>query len=779
MAALPHLHPIRHLSPAAAHTLLERLEQLNPDCLLLEAPADAAILADLARPDVTPPVALLAYTVNLPVATVLYPFAAYSPEFQAILWAKRTGRELRLIDLPTDILLALQNLEAQPRQEEEDETRAEAEDEPAAELDRHRQDLYERLTAAFHAGDYESFWESAFEHNLLPCDAPGSYPDLLRRQSGDMRRLLEEKEAAATPRQFAHNQIREAHMRRSLQAAAADGFRPERTLAVVGAYHLAGLAPELPPLTDAELDRLPRAPSRLTLMPYSYHRLSSRVGYGAGNRAPLYFELLWQARLAGALGQAAARYLAEVGRIYRDKGGLASTAAIIEGVRLAEALASMRDGGGRPVLRDLHDAAVSCFAGGERGALAETLTLADIGLGMGSLPEGVSRTPVQEDLDRELKRLKLSSYRTPAQQDLTLDLRENFKVKSGDAAFLDLNRSTFLHRLAVLGITFAQKLAVNQEAASWREGWRCQWTPETEIQAVEANLKGETVEVAAAYQLTEQLAECSGVASAARVIRQACECGLAATFASGLGQLQATLVEAADIRETAAAARELSLLLAFGDVRRFDLRGLEPILRQLFLRGTLLLLDATVCDDAAAGEILNAMNQLENVAREQHALVDVEAWRREVGHVAEMDDRNPRLSGAAFALILEHDLVNEEECARELRRRMSPGVPAALGADWFEGLASRNRFALVSRVGLWRDLDAYVRSMDDLDFRRAVVPLRRALSTFDAGRKNAIAELLGEFWGGGGERTAEALRAEPTQEEKAFLEELNDFEFDL
>ena len=42
------------------------------------------------------------------------------------------------------------------------------------------------------------------------------------------------------------------------------------------------------------------------------------------------------------------------------------------------------------------------------------------------------------------------------QQELDLDLRENRRVKSEEAAFLDLHRSSFFHRLRVLGVSFAR-----------------------------------------------------------------------------------------------------------------------------------------------------------------------------------------------------------------------------------------------------------------------------------------------------------------------------------
>ena len=65
-----------------------------------------------------------------------------------------------------------------------------------------------------------------------------------------------------------------------------------------GAFHVAGLR-EGPVMTEEEERTLPRTDSASTLMPYSYYRLSTRSGYGAGNKAPAYFELLWEERNRG------------------------------------------------------------------------------------------------------------------------------------------------------------------------------------------------------------------------------------------------------------------------------------------------------------------------------------------------------------------------------------------------------------------------------------------------------------------------------------------------
>ncbi len=153
-------------------------------------------------------------------------------------------------------------------------------------------------------------------------------------------------------------------MRRRIVEAIKSGVKPEKIVAVCGAFHAPVLTNELPPMSDAELKSLPRRESKLTLMPYSYFKLSSQSGYGAGNMAPKYFELLWQSLESGGITDLSRRYMTLVARHMREHGTHRSTAEVIEAVRLAETLSAFKEGQA-PTLADLRDAAITLLGQGE------------------------------------------------------------------------------------------------------------------------------------------------------------------------------------------------------------------------------------------------------------------------------------------------------------------------------------------------------------------------------------------------------------------------------
>ncbi|MBE0335608.1 DUF5682 family protein [Paenibacillus sp. 23TSA30-6] len=760
-----HIFGVRHLSPGGAKHLLDELNHIRPTAVLIEGPSDATEeIRHLAEQATRPPVALLAFTSDLPVRTALWPFASYSPEYQAMKWANAHHAMCAFIDLPSSVMIGLEDLRRQTLKDANTPVQAEHITSFS---------IYDRIAVLAGEDDYDMYWERNYEHNLNQ----GAYREAILAFSSHVRALTEEDERVSAVHEFAYNAIRESYMRRKIKEAITAGHEPERIVVICGAYHAAALADLSHSMTDEELNCLPTRATRLTLMPYSYYKLSSMSGYGAGNHAPYYFEMMWSRMQQGTLDELPHEYLSSVARQLRQKGTHRSTAEVIEAVRMAQSLSALR-GGSVPVLRDLRDAAQTLLGHGDLSVVAEALSELNVGTAIGQLAEGVSQTPLQDDLNRLFKSLKLTKYKTTVATDLMLDLRENRRASSEASAYLDLNRSFLLHRLKLLDIPFAQFRSAGQEQATWAEHWVVQWSPETEIQVVESTLLGETVEVAAAYVMQQKLDACQTIAEASQLIVIACECGMVAQLENGRKNLQRLAADQQDVIQMAAAAKGLSTLIRYGDIRRMDTSLLVPLLEQLFMRSCLFLTDASHCSDTVAVDMVEAIQELNRIALDHSEQVDQELWIQELHHLAAQDDLNPKCSGFACALLLERNELTREECAAEVSRRLSPGVPADLGAGWFEGLSMRNRYVLLSRMSLWEQLNEYIGALDEDEFVRALVFLRRAFSVFNSGEKTMIAELLGELWGVNTEQAAEVLTQELREDEAKMLDDLNDFDFE-
>ncbi len=185
-----------------------------------------------------------------------------------------------------------------------------------------------------------------------------------------------------------------------------------------------------------------------------------------------------------------------------------------------------------------------------------------------------------------------------------------------------------------------------------------------------------------------------------------------------------------------------------------------------------------MCDDAASQVITAAMEQL-NSAELAHDFLDSAEWIKVLDNISERDDLNTKLSGFAAAILLERGSMDTQQLRTEVSRRLSKGIPADLGAGWFEGLAMKNRYALIARLSLWESLNDYLVTLDDEEFKRALVFLRRAFADFSAAEKDQIAENLGEILGLNGQAVSEAVNAVLDESAQQMIEGLDDFDFDL
>lgn len=749
--SVPTVFGIRHLSPAGAWNLVNLLDEKKPRLVLVEGPSDLTDqMSHIVRRETKPPIAIMAYTQKLPIRTILYPMAEYSPEYQAIRWAFEHKKECRFIDLPSGVFLAIAESRQQIDQEGEENSI----------------NVYQRLDELSGEDGHETFWERTIEHTCIP----EAYLQGAREFGKQLRELTQGRES-----DWAENLVREAYMKRQIADAIEEGYAPGEIFVITGSYHVQGLLDGSPAMTDEEIKSLPCLEAEKTLMPYSYYRLSSRSGYGAGNRAPAYYELLWQGLSRKKPSHTTYSYLSRIAAYQRANGNMVSSAEVIEAVRLAGALAELH-GYPTPSLRDLRDAATTCMGHGNFGEISQAVADTEIGTRIGALPDGVSRTSIQSDFYRLLTDLKLDRFRSVTAQDLQLDLREKLTVKSEKSAFLDLQRSFFLHRLRVLGISFVHKQQTSQDRATWAESWVLRWSPEAEIEIVEAALKGDTVASAASFQMKEDVETGGNIAAIAAVIEDAFCCGMPESVAYATSALQKMAADAANINEIAETAFRLSTVLRYGNIRKLDSTPLLPILDQLFLRACLLLPSSCLCDDAAAAIIVKGIDSLNQVSIDQEQL-DQERWLSTLNQIAGRDDLNTKLSGFAAAILLERGCISNEQLSTEVERRLSKGVPAELGANWFSGLSMKNRYALIARMSLWESLDKYLETLDDEEFKRALVFLRRAFADFSPKEKSDIAENLGELWQVNVQQASEMLYAPLNKDEKKLLEELDDFDF--
>ncbi|MDX6293697.1 MAG: hypothetical protein QOH50_2772, partial [Kribbellaceae bacterium] len=393
-----HLFGIRHHGPGSARALSAALVELEPDIVLIEGPPEADKVVELAAdPEMVPPVALLAYAVDDSTRAAFWPFAVFSPEWQAIRHALAAGVPVRFCDLPAAYQFGSSGHQG----------RGLAADPLAT------------LAAAGGYDDPERWWDDVVEHRR-----DGAPPFTVIAEA--MAELRADEVATGREAQ------REAYMRTTLRKAIREGF--ERIAVVCGAWHVPALAEPLPPAThDARvLKGLPKRKVACTWVPWTHGRLASASGYGAGVSSPG-----WYHHLFTAPDQITTRWLTKVARVLRAEDLPVSSAHVIEAVRLADTLAALRE---RPLagLSEVTEATRAVLCGGNDLLLDLVTREAVVGEMLGTVPSATPQAPVAADLAAQARRLRLK--RDTAERTVELDLRKPN----------DLEKSRLLHRLRIL-----------------------------------------------------------------------------------------------------------------------------------------------------------------------------------------------------------------------------------------------------------------------------------------------------------------------------------------
>ena len=737
-----HFFGVRHLSPGASWHLLKLLTEVQPQVVLIEGLSDAdSLIPYIVDKNCKPPIAILAYSNEPPVKTLVLPLAEYSPEYQALMWTAENNAESRFIDLPSSIFLGLSEVEYSG----------------GGELA--YRDIYSEIAQSAGEMDYDSHWERSFERL--------TYKDSFRQTVLELGKTMRQLEGNDKSYHRAENLVRESYMRRRIKDVLEEGVPPEKIVAVTGAYHTPALQGCGHVMTDAEINKLPNIKSSLTLMPFSYFKLSSQSGYGAGNRAPAYFQLMWELMKEDKINDLPALYLTQLSAQLRKGGTSVSTAHAIEAVRLAESLASLKEGWG-PVLSDLKDSAKTIFG----QSVTSYFPMLEIGDQIGSLPENSLRTSIQEDFERQLKNLTLQRFKLNRDQELNLDLRENTRAKTDDSAFLGLRRSRFFHKINFLKVPFAKLSAID---GGFKENWILNWRPESEIALVESILLGETIDLAVAVKFAQELNDCQSVKTAVALIKTACNSGLTNQLSAAGKTLQNLAVDTTELPLLAESIIYLADLIEFGSIRKISVGHFKELLKELFVEAVLQIVHSSGCDNDASKLIFKALDSLNSVAL--GTVVDEELFLDQLKILSARDDLNPGLSGYATAILLERGLLDDIQISNEVCRRISPGIPADVGAGWFEGLAGRNRDSLIENKVIWDQLNSYIGQLSDEHFKRALVFLRRTFSGFAPSEIGKIASRVVIILGGDEELSKELQQIVLTEVETEALKELDGLDF--
>lgn len=769
-----HILGIRHHGPGSARSLRAALNELRPDAVLIEGPPDADELIGLvAEDDMEPPVALLIYAPNDTHHAVYYPFAAYSPEYQAMRWALETSTHVRFMDLPQTHQFAyhqqkLAELEAKMKARREEMERAkeagkdqQAEDwreeyekaKVAFEEQRRAQqreveemDISERvrrdplgwLGKAAGYNDGERWWEHIIEQRR--DDLNGVFEAVLEAMTE-----LRETAGGVTDE---NEMRREAYMRQTIRKVEQAGHK--KIVVVCGAWHGPALMAGSSLYQDAEADAvtladMPTAEVASTWIPWTYGRLSRSSGYGAGITSPGWYDHLWHTERDVVI-----TWLTRAAQLLREEDLDASTAQIIDTVRLVETLTAIR-GYALPGLDELNEAIQATMVFGAQEPMNLIHRALIIGERIGGVPGDTPMVPLQRDLYETRKRLDGGARKRrktsdsdrvryfkfdPEPSDLDLDLRKE----------MDLERSHLLHRLRILEVPWGKMSRDGRRArGTFHEHWTLQWQTEFEIKLIEQSIYGNTVPDAAAAFVIDQAEKVDNLPKLTSMLEDVLHADLPETAVALIDKVRSKAAVAADIHSLMDALPPL-VDVKTGHHEKFSVRGItlddvSAVIDGLIARITIGLVNACASlDDDAATEMYKRLFSVHEAVLKLRDAGHMAAWYRTLKLLTATATVHGLVAGRAARLLLDVNEVKPDEVARLMRLAISMAADPPAAAAWVEGFLRGSGLILLHDDELFAVLDWWIMSLRGDAFIALLPLLRRTFATFSAPERRQIGE---------------------------------------
>ena len=735
--------PVRHHSPAVARQVQAAILQRRPKLLLIEGPADAnALIPFLADRKTRPPVAIYSCfqdtTNHLQLAGIAsatpdiaprwaawYPFVDYSPELVALRTAMKLGADVCFMDLPHYGRLAVEANQLI--------------DQPTATSDSERwiaeSSFYRALATAGGYKSWDEGWDALFECRTFENN------DLFRKE------LLSFCAAARATSSLAHANEgetidRERFMLKTIrESIARSGVRNDQVMILCGGLHVFMNQEDPTPPPD-----FPPGDVYTTLVPYSNFRISNLSGYGAGNRAPQYYAMQWDAA-NGRLDNPTAHYIVSVLQAARKLGDSLSAADAISVAQHARLLAGLR-GRAEPVLDDLHDALYTCCCKGnptEQGIkLSRAIDRVDSGTRVGSVTVGVPKLPLVADFYDELERLELKEL---AENELvqrhTLDKRESVAQE----------RSAFFHRLQFIDVPFCQLEGSPETDFTFglifRERWQSKWSPNVEAKLIERNLLGDTLESAAINRLKQRLVDHQGQAG------QTCQLlvrGLQMHLPGMIDRVFEQAVQAVEddhrFASLCEAVTHLSVLDRHALHAEMKREQIAAMLARTFERACFAMPDIATAPDDQHLEIISGLTTLADRVLKGQDAAQSQLFAHYLAATCSAT-QVPMLKGALLGLSVEIRLIPTGKLMEEIHSfAISPAEQMVGAGDFIHGVIAVSRASIMAGASELVDaLDELLKAADWDVFITMLPRLRAGMEMLHARHRDSLAERVAEKYG--------------------------------
>jgi hypothetical protein len=434
--------------------------------------------------------------------------------------------------------------------------------------------------------------------------------------------------------------------------------------------------------------------------------------------------------------------MTKVAKLLRKEDLDASSAHVIEAVRLADMLATIRELP-LPGIEELKEAAVTIFGGGNEAPIELIENNMVIGNQMGKVPDEVPAIPLQQDLEKKVKSTRLTKY---YQSDLVEWLMESKSKPQGGLDLRkenDLKKSHLLHQLHLLGIDWGKKQSVGGgKQGSFHEYWKMRWKVGFAIKVIEAGMWGNTVANAATNFVRTKTKEAENLPQLTELVEDTLNANLPDAIPYLVKRLQDVSALTKDVAHLMEALPPLVNVWRYGNTRGTDVNAIHKVIYHVVPRIFIGL--PAVCsniNEEATREICELISKTNRSLSIINDEFFNDNWEEVLLHISEMSNINGVLAGQCSQILFNKGVIDADTAAEHMSYYLSIGNNPTNAANWLEGFLSGSGLLVIHNIKLWNILDAWVNSIDMETLLNILPLLRRTFTEFSTSERQKMMEL--------------------------------------
>ena len=772
--------PIRHHSPACSYHLLRTIEEYKPDCILVEGPENSNKLIPVLTDEETKlPIAFYYYykdtqqLINEDAEDYkcYYPFLNTSPEYNALVQARKRNIDCGFIDLPYgEILIHTEKSKGILREKE---------------VSNYNDDYYLSESRFFNAvcektgmRSFEEFWENYFEINGLYMETDEFVANMMTycylTRENTPKELMEADGCLIREKFMAENILKSAETH-------------QRVLVVTGGFHTYGLYQ----LTSAnkkekklKIHNFNEKVQNVYAMIYSFEAADALNGYASGMQNPGFYDKVWKgiAEGDGNVSEVHENVVMDTLLKCAKESGkeklLITMSDISSAVSIYRGLCSIRNKKA-PGLYELYDSVQSCFVKGELNASSDLplRILSEIATGseIGSLCSTAEKIPVIQDFEEQCRKYRLKVDNV-AEQEIELDIFSK-------PAHMEISR--LFYRMSYLKTEFAKRtkgadIINNKDRSRIRETWSYKRTVNTDSALIDVSVYGAAIEEVCRTMSARQIKDEQKCSDAAKLY---VECFLMGIDISEKFEvkLDEIIINDGDFFSLGKGLYYFNMLDTLK--KMYNAKGIvtEYFLEKCFNKIIIMLPSMMDVNAEYANECIKICRMMYNLVtgdvlhKEYDTLFD--AFRLMI----EKDDPEPSLYGAVLGLLYGSENAYKENIRQALNGYLTGSEEIKKqGAVFLRGLFSTARDIVLVGNEFIVTTNKLISEFETEDFMEILPELRLAFSYFTPSEIDSIAEKVALLYGKSKEEVKKnielysALYAEGIRLEKDILKEFSE-----